>query len=160
MTKSRVKSLALVYLVALAAAAPCAVARAQGSATPGTSPHDIVVARNKVMSDAVASKNAALIAAVYAADADLAQTSPAGTEKEHGRDGIQRLWQSLLDRGVSAFELKISDTDLTNGVITERGQFVMKAAGGVVISHGTYENTWQKENGQWRIQRNQVTAEK
>jgi ketosteroid isomerase-like protein len=159
-SKSRMKSLTVVYTVALAASAPCLVARAQSSATRGTSPHDIVAARNKVMSDAVAASNAALIAAVYATDADLAQTSPSGTEKEHGRDGIQRLWQSLLDRGLSTFELKISDTDLSNGVITERGQFVMRTAGGAVISHGTYENTWQKEDGQWRIRRNQVTAEK
>jgi len=159
-TKSRMNGIRLVCISAIAVGASCLVGRAQGSAPPGTSPHDIVAARNKLLTDAVAAKDAARIAAVYAADADLAQTSPAGTEKQHGRDGIQRLWQSLLDQGLSTFELKISDTDLTNGVITERGQFVMKSAAGATISHGTYENIWQKEDGQWRLRRNQVTAEK
>jgi ketosteroid isomerase-like protein len=159
-TKSRMHRMSLACVFAFAAAASCLVGRAQGTGAPATSPHDIVAARNKALSDAVAAKNAALIAAVYTADADVAQTGPEGTENEHGRDGIQRLWQSLLDRGLSTFELKMSDTDLTNGVITARGQFLMKSAAGAIISHGTYENIWQKEDGQWRIRRNHVIAEK
>ena len=121
-----------------------------------TSPRQPVEAAYAVMAAGIKARDAAKIASVYGADAVF--TKPG--DRVRTREGIARMWQEQLDKGITEFQPTISDVDLKDSAITETGSWVMKGQGGKVMSSGTYSNRWQREGGAWKLVQNdiQVTA--
>jgi uncharacterized protein (TIGR02246 family) len=116
-------------------------------------PRQIVDAQNQILVKAVAAQDAIKAGTVYTKDA--VWTGPG--DRIHTRDNIVAMWRSLFEKGVAALDLKVSDVDLANGIITERGTFAFTLANGTSFSHGLYDNRWVNEDGQWRLQKNAIT---
>lgn len=139
----------LLMLVALVLSTGVAALSAQG---PGA----VVRGRNAEIAAAIKKGDAKAIAAVYAADADITQPG----DHVRMRDGIQRMWQDQIARGLAACELTTTDADMAGDVITEKGAFVMKGKDGAVLSKGTYTNTWVREAGRWYVKTSVIVPAK
>lgn len=116
------------------------------------SPRAPVEAAYAVMTAGIKARDAAKIASVYGADAIF--TKPG--DRIRTREGIARMWQEQLDKGITEFQPTISDVDLKDGVISETGSWVMKGPGGKAIGSGTYSNLWRREGGTWKLVQNDV----
>ena len=117
-----------------------------------TSPREPVQAAYAVMAAGIKARDAAKIASIYGANAVF--TKPG--DRVRTREGIAKMWQETLDKGMTEFQPKIADVDLKDGVITESGSWEMKGPGGKVIGSGTYTNRWQREGGSWKLVENNV----
>jgi uncharacterized protein (TIGR02246 family) len=117
-----------------------------------TSPRTVVEAAYAVMAAGIKAGDAAKIASVYGADAVF--TKPG--DRVRTREGIARMWQETLDKGMTEFQPQIADVDLKDGVITETGAWTMKGPGGKVIGSGTYTNRWRREGGGWKLVQNDI----
>jgi uncharacterized protein (TIGR02246 family) len=116
------------------------------------SPRTFVEAGYAVIAAGIKARDAAKIASVYGADAVF--TKPG--DRVRTREGIAKMWQEQLDKGITGFQPTIADVDLKDNVITETGTWVMKGPGGTVIGSGTYSNRWQREAGAWKLVQNDV----
>jgi ketosteroid isomerase-like protein len=138
--------------MALVVSMACGGAVVSAQAGPG----DMVRGRNSAIAQSVTAKDAAKIASFYFVDAEITQPG----DRTRTREGIQRMWQEQLDRGLTAVAFTTQDADLANGVVTEKGSFVFQGKGGAVLSKGTYTNTWARDAGQWRIKMTAVVPAK
>ncbi|HET9368739.1 MAG TPA: DUF4440 domain-containing protein [Vicinamibacterales bacterium] len=123
-----------------------------GAVQAQTSPRTPVEAAYAVMAAGIKARDAARIASIYGADAIF--TKPG--DRVRTREGIARMWQEQLDKGITEFLPTIGDVDLKDDVITETGTWVMKGPGGKVIGSGTYANRWQRQGGAWKLVENAV----
>jgi uncharacterized protein (TIGR02246 family) len=109
-----------------------------------------IEAGNKKFADGAAKKDAALIATAYTTDA---QAFPPNSDVVKGRPAIQKLWQSVLDSGIAAFELKTMEVESAGNIAYEVGTYAMKTKDGKVADHGKYCVVWKQVNGQWLLHR-------
>ena len=105
---------------------------------------------NKKFSDGAAKGDAALIASAYTQDAEA---FPANAEMVKGRAAVQKMWQSVLDSGVSAFELNTSEVEAEGNLAYEVGTYALKTKDGKVADRGKYCVVWKRVNGQWLLHR-------
>src|SRR6188474_716235 len=89
------------------------------------SPRTYVEAAYAVMTAGIKARDAARIASVYGTKAVF--TKPG--DRVQTREGIAKMWQEQLDKGLTEFQPTISDVDMKDGVITETGSWVMKGPG-------------------------------
>jgi len=129
------------------------------AAQEATRPRAVAQDLDKKMMAAVAKHDPMAVAAMYADAADVVFTGD-GIEKTRGRQGITDMWKSLFAQGLGGLELKVSDVDLTNGVMTESGAFSMTSTSGQVIRHGRYRFEWIKDAGAWKLRHHEATAAK
>jgi len=132
------------------------LAISEGPVSAQGGPRDVVRAGNSAVVAAIKKGDAAAIAALYTTDAEFTQPG----DRIRTRASIQGMWQEQLKRGLADADFTTTDADLANGVITEKGTFVFKTKTGVVISKGTYTNTWRREGAAWHIKTNAVEPEK
>jgi len=109
-----------------------------------------VEASNKKFIDGVAKRDAALIASTYTEDAEA---YPPNSDAVKGRAALQKLWQSVLDSGIAAFELSTSEVDSAGDLAYEVGTYVMKTKDGKVADRGKYCVVWKRVGGQWLLHR-------
>jgi len=70
-----------------------------------------------------------------------------------GRPALQKLWQSVLDSGIAAFELNTTEVEADGNLAYEVGTYAMKTKDGVVTDRGTYCVVWKRVSGQWLLHR-------
>ncbi|MGH9311706.1 MAG: YybH family protein [Vicinamibacterales bacterium] len=109
-----------------------------------------IEAANKKFVDGAAKGDAKLIATVYTTDAEA---FPPNADVVRGRDAIQKLWQSVLDSGVSGVELKTREADASGDTAWESGGYTMSAKDGKVLDRGKYCVIWKRVQGQWLLHR-------
>src|SRR5947207_6043689 len=87
--------------------------RAQKAAAGAGAVRAAIEAANKKFSDGAAKKDAAIIATAYTSDAEA---FPPNSDVVKGRPALQKLWQSVLDSGIAAFELKTTEVESAGNI--------------------------------------------
>lgn len=99
---------------------------------------------------AFAAQDAAAIASLYTADAQLL---PPNSDFINGREAIQTFWQGAMDAGVAGATLTAEEAMGTDGLAVEVGRYEMLAADGSTIDEGKYIVWWQRTPAGWRLHR-------
>jgi ketosteroid isomerase-like protein len=129
----------------------CASAHAQGRiAGSGEDVRAVIEAANKKFIEGAAKGDAAMIASVYTPDAEA---FPPNADIVKGRPAIQKMWQSVLDSGVSAFTLASTEVESAGNLAYEVGTYEMKGKDGTVVDRGKYCVVWKRVGGQWLLHR-------
>jgi len=123
---------------------------AQSAGSGNAAVRAAIEAGNKKFADGAAKHDAALIATAYTEDAEA---FPPNSEVVKGRPALQKLWQSVLDSGIAAFELKTTEVEAQGPLAYEVGTYVMKAKDGKVADRGKHCVVWKQVNGQWLLHR-------
>ncbi len=90
--------------------------------------------------------DAAMMASVYAADAQLL---PPGTPEQTGK-GIEQYWKSAIDMGVDGGKLETLMFEERDDLAVEEGHYEMRA-GGNVIDDGKYVVVHRRQpDGSWK----------
>lgn len=116
----------------------------------GSAVRAAIEAGNKKFLDGAAKGDAALIATAYTADAEA---FPSNSDVVKGRDAIQKLWKSVLDSGINAFELRTTEVEADGNLAYEVGTYVMKMKDGKIADRGKYCVVWKRVDGQWLLHR-------
>ncbi len=140
----------MAVVVLVVAAAGSSVEAQKPAASSNAAVRAAIEAGNKKFADGAAKGDAGLIATAYTADAE-AYPPNAGVVK--GRPALQKLWQSVLDSGIAAFELTTTEVEAQGTMAYEVGTYVMKTKAGTVADHGKYCVVWKRVNGQWLLHR-------
>ena len=109
-----------------------------------------IEAANKKFMDGAAKRDAALIASAYTVDAEA---FPANSGVVTGRPALQKLWQSVLDSGIAAIELKTVEVESSGPFAYEVGNFTLKTKDGKAADQGKYVVVWKQISGQWFLHR-------
>jgi ketosteroid isomerase-like protein len=123
---------------------------AQRAADGNATVRAAIEAGNKKFADGAAKHDAALIAKAYTEDAEA---FPPNSEVVKGRPALQKLWQSVLDSGIAAIELKTTEVEAESNLAYEVGTYAMKTKEGNVADRGKYCVVWKRVNGQWLLHR-------
>ena len=105
---------------------------------------------NRKFIDGAAKRDAAMIASAYTDDA---VAFPPNSEAVKGRAELQKLWQSVLDSGIAAIDLKTTEVDSQGNLAYEVGTYTMKSKDGKVADRGKYCVVWKQVGGQWLLHR-------
>ncbi len=95
--------------------------------------------------------DAAVITSMYTRDALLL---PPNSPIIGNHQGIRTYWQSLINAGVKAVELKTSTLEACGNTAYEVGQYTLtipKAGGGTITDYGKYVVVWKREGRRWRL---------
>ena len=109
-----------------------------------------IEAGNKKFIDGAAKKDAAMIASAYTDDA---QAFPPNSEVVKGKPELQKLWQSVLDSGITAIDLKTTEVESQGTLAYEAGTYTMKTKDGKIADRGKYCVVWKQVGGQWLLHR-------
>jgi uncharacterized protein (TIGR02246 family) len=140
------KEITMTRLTALSVLLVSAVALAGQTSTA----REAIDAANRKFVAAVAKSDVATMAAAYTKDA---AAYPANSEIVSGRDAIQAMWKTVLDSGITTFELGTAEVEASGDLAYETGTYVMKMKDGSVADRGKYVVVWKRVNGQWLIHR-------
>jgi uncharacterized protein (TIGR02246 family) len=106
-----------------------------------------VDALNATLVQALEKGDSALAASIYAPDARLL---PPGSEPATGQ-GIQAVWQSLLDMGVTGGRLETVDLEERDDLAVEEGRYEMHV-GSDVVDRGKYVVVHRRQpDGDWKL---------
>ena len=95
-------------------------------------------------------KDAAGVAATYSPDANA---FPPNASIIKGRPAIQKMWQDVLDSGISSIALATTEVESGGNIAYESGTYEMKTKDGQMADKGKYCVVWKKANGQWMLHR-------
>jgi ketosteroid isomerase-like protein len=146
-TRSR---LAWIFVAAVLAAGTLTLPAAQRAGNQTAAVRAAIEAANKKFLDGTAKRDTAMIASTYTEDAEA---SPPQAEVVKGRAAIQKMWQSVLDSGIAAFDLVTTEVESTGDLAYEVGTWAMKTKDGKVVDHGKYCVVWKHVGGQWLLHR-------
>jgi uncharacterized protein (TIGR02246 family) len=113
-------------------------------------PRAAIEAANKKFSEAGAKGDAKIAAAVYSIDAEA---FPPNGDVVRGREAIQKMWQTVLDSGVTGIDLKTREVESAGEWAWESGGYTMQAKDGKVLDRGKYCVVWRRVQGQWLLHR-------
>jgi uncharacterized protein (TIGR02246 family) len=140
----------LTWIIALASLAVFGVSDMNVSAQQDVSARAAVEAANRKFTAALARGDAAALASLYSTDA---AAYPPNADVVRGRDGIQKLWQSVIGMGIAEATLDTVDVEAQGDLAYETGNFVMKTKDGKVADRGKYVVIWKRTGGQWLLHR-------
>jgi uncharacterized protein (TIGR02246 family) len=89
-------------------------------------------------------------AAVYTDDATIL---PPGSPRVRGRDGIRSFWQSVMDSGVRAVDLRTDDLEVAGEMAREIGTATLTVrpeGGGEQTLTAKFVVVWKRQGGEWR----------
>jgi uncharacterized protein (TIGR02246 family) len=109
-----------------------------------------IEANSKAFMAAVARGDAAAIAALYTA---TAQVLPPGGQPAQGRDAIQNAFQGMIDTGARDLTLSTLEVEAHGDTAHEVGAWALRGKDGTAVDNGKYVVIWKKEGGQWRLHR-------
>lgn len=104
---------------------------------------------NRKFQAAAAQGNAAELAGLYTADAEL---MPSNRETITGSQAIVAFWKQALGQGV-ALTLETTEVQGHGEMAHEVGTYEMKEAGGRLLDRGKYIVIWKRVNGDWKLHR-------
>jgi uncharacterized protein (TIGR02246 family) len=131
-------------VVSCLAVAPASSAIAQDGARAA------IEAANKRFSAALAKGDAAAVAALYTADAELL---PPGAPVVKGQAGIQQFWKGAVDSGLKHLTLASREVQTHGDTAHEIGTATMKDDAGAVTGTGKYVVIWKRVGGDWKLHR-------
>ncbi|MGQ0762211.1 MAG: YybH family protein [Acidobacteriota bacterium] len=104
--------------------------------------------------------NAAAVAQIYAADAQLL---PPNDKMVEGRAAIQTFWQGAIGAGLKLSSLSIATLTPAGNLAVETGKYVSTipaAGGGTTTDEGKYVVVWRREGRNWKIIRDIFNSDK
>lgn len=140
----------LVATLLLGTSGAFAQTRGGGPPAAGKDVRAGVEAGSRKFVDGVAKKDASIIVTAYTEDAEA---FPPNSEIVKGRPALQKMWQSILDSGVTAFELNTTEVESSGNLAYEVGTYSLKTADGKVADRGKYCVVWKRVGGQWLLHR-------
>ena len=88
------------------------------------------------------------LANCYTTDAKfMGSNSPAVS----GRTKIQSVVASIINSGVTKFDLRLTEVWGTEELIAEEGEFTLATKEGTQLDKGKYIVLWKKEDGKWKL---------
>ena len=110
---------------------------------------------NARFSALAAQGDGAALAGLYATDGAV---MPAGSEPIRGTEAIAKFWQSALNSGVAAIELKTVEVYGQGTTATEVGEYALHDKAGKVLDRGKYIVIWRHQDGQWKLLRDMFST--
>lgn len=114
-----------------------------------------IEASNRKWEAALASGNAAAVAATYTADGQLL---PAHSDAVQGPKAIADYMQAVLNAGIRKATLTTLEVASCGDTASEVGTYEFKGADGMMMDHGKYIVLWKKEGGVWKLHRDMFTT--
>ena len=105
---------------------------------------------NEAFAAAFAKGDAAAIAAMYSADA---QVFPPNSDPITGAAAIQKVWQGAMGMGVKSVKLQTAEVEAHGAMAHEVGNYTMLAADGKEIDRGKYLVIWKRDGNVWKLHR-------
>ncbi len=105
---------------------------------------------NKQFSAAVTRGDAAGIAALYSATAEVL---PPGGDVAKGRAAIQKVMQGFIAAGAKELPLTTVEVEAHGDTAWEVGTWTLKGKDGAELDHGKFVVIWKKEAGGWKLHR-------
>lgn len=121
-----------------------ALARAQDPAKTA------IDAANKKFVAAFTRQDAAAVAATYSPDGNA---FPPNSPIVKGRAAIQKMWQDVINSGITSIALATTEVESGGNIAYEAGTYELKTKDGKVADRGKYCVVWKKLNGQWMLHR-------
>lgn len=121
----------------------------QCSASPAV--RAAIEAANKAFVDHFNSANAAAVAAMYAADAQL---HPPNSTTISSRQAIQSFWQNLINARIRIVRLETTLVEACGETAYEVGKYeltIPAASGAPTTDQGKYLVIWKKQGRRWRL---------
>jgi len=137
-------------MVALALVVSASGILAQGKDTGSSAARAAIAAANQKFVDGAAKHDASLMASAYTEDG---QAFPPNSDVVKGRAAVQKMWQSVLDSGISGVELTTTEVEADGNLAYEAGTYAMKTKDGKVADRGKYCVVWKRVAGQWLLHR-------
>ena len=110
----------------------------------------VIEAADKAFCAAMDRGDAAAIAALYTATAELL---PPGTDTVRGREAIRKTFQAGIDAGQKELTLTTLEVEEHGDTADEVGTWTARGKDGVLLDSGKYLVVWKNESGQWRLHR-------
>ena len=132
-------AIALVMVLGLAATAP-----AQDAA------RSAIDAANKKFIAAFNKKDASGVASTYS---PVANAFPPNAPILKGRAAIQKMWQDVINSGITSISLVTTEVESGGNIAYESGTYEMKTQDGKVADKGKYCVVWKNVNGRWMLHR-------
>src|SRR5438270_774133 len=120
------------------------------SAGTGSDVRQAIEAGNRNFMAAFARGDAAGMAALYTANAQLL---PPNSDVVAGTQAIQAMWQAVMGMGIKEATLQTGEVEAHGDTAFEVGRFSLKGEGGHVLDQGKYIVIWKQEGGQWKLHR-------
>lgn len=130
-------------VIALLVVAMCAFAAGQSAKAA-------VEEGAKQFSAALKKGDAAALAAMYSSDA---QALPPNGEMVSGREGIQKMWQGVIDSGMKNMSLTTLEVVQSGNLAYEVGKYTLSSVDGQTSDTGKYVVVWKREKGKWKLHR-------
>lgn len=115
-----------------------------------TKVHDAIVAAEDTFMATFGRGDAAAISAFYTEDGQLL---PPNSDVVTGRQGIQAMFQGLMDMGVKAFKLETVEVEGFGDAAYEIGRYTLEGEGGQAFDQGKYLVIWKNQAGEWKLHR-------
>jgi len=122
-------------------------------ATHEQSAKEAVAAASKRFTDTYATKDASDLASFYTKDASAFPPDMAQVE---GRENIEKMWQGVMDMGVTDLTRTTKKVEENGTLATESGTFSFKAPGKdgkAADATGDYVVVWVMREGIWKMYR-------
>ena len=133
-------------LVILIAAAPLSLGQTKGNKTSGGNIRQAIEAANERFVEAFSKGDAARLADMYA---EGALVLPPNGPMVQGRQGIQELWQSVINTGAK-LTLSTSEVEAQGNVVYELGTYEMIFPDNKRDA-GKYVVVWRRQKGDWKL---------
>lgn len=145
----RIIFLTLIFIAASAAA----------YSQPASAARKAIEANAKSFIEELNKRNAAGVAAIYAADAKLL---PPNDKMVEGRANIQAFWQGAIGAGLKLTSLSITTLTPAGNIVVETGRYVstIPIGGATVTDEGKYIVVWRREGRNWKIIRDIFNSDK
>lgn len=140
----------MAVLEALVSLTPIVLMVFAGSAPTQDAVRAAIAAANKRFADAMASGDAAGVAALYSPSA---QVFPPGEAMQQGSDAIRSFWQGAIDSGMRDVALRSVEIESHGDTAHEIGTVSVRDAEGAEIATGKYAVIWKLVGNQWMLHR-------
>jgi ketosteroid isomerase-like protein len=113
-------------------------------------PRAAIEAADRLWEAAVSKGDAAALAALYTANAQLL---PPNSEAITGTAAIQKFWQGFLDSGIRVAKLKTLEVEALGNSAHEVGEYEVSGQGGQLVDRGKYVVIWKRDGPRWKLHR-------
>ena len=117
------------------------------------SANEAIEAVSKRFTDTYATKDASDLASFYTKDASV---FPPDMPRVDGRENIEKMWQGVMDMGITDLTLTTNEVEKDGNLAFESGTFTLKAPGedgNLADATGKYVVVWVKREDIWKIYR-------
>lgn len=128
---------------------------ALASTVHAAEPRAAIEAADKQWEAAVSKGDAAAIAALYTATAQLL---PSNSEAVSGTAAIQKFWQGFLDSGIVGAKLRTLEVEAHGDSAHEVGEYEVSGQDGKMLDRGKYVVIWKRVGTSWKLHRDIWTS--